>query len=115
MADNRFPSTAKVVEAFICVAYDTNANWYAANPVLLSGQVACSSDLRLKKTGDGVKAWRDLSFDNAASLNGLNASITELNYVKGVTSNIQVQINRNKMQVGTEKPGFACTWFHVTS
>ena len=115
MSDSRFPSTAKVVDTSICIAYDTDANWNAANPVLLSGQVACSSDLRLKKTGDGVKAWRDLSYDNAASLNGLNASVTELNYVKGVTSNIQVQINQNKMQVSSSKPAFACTWFHVTS
>jgi hypothetical protein len=38
------------------------------------------------KDGDGI-------VDSAKTLNGLQSSITELNYLKGVTGNIQTQIN----------------------
>ena len=43
---------------------DTAANWIAANPVLLAGEVGRETDTRKEKTGDGVSAWNSLNYDN---------------------------------------------------
>lgn len=43
--------------------HDTAANWTAANPTLLSGEVGIESDTKKKKTGDGVTAWNSLDYD----------------------------------------------------
>ena len=44
-------------------AYDTEANWKSKNPVLLSGQLAYSSDKYGKyKIGDGIKTWTQLNY-----------------------------------------------------
>ena len=44
-------------------AYDTELNWKTNDPVLLSGQVAFSSDKYGKyKVGDGVKTWNQLEY-----------------------------------------------------
>lgn len=44
-------------------AYDTEANWIANDPVLLSGQLAFSSDKYGKyKIGDGIKTWKQLEY-----------------------------------------------------
>lgn len=45
----------KIIDAKIREAYDTEANWSLENPVLLSGQLAISSDKHgMYKVGDGV-------------------------------------------------------------
>lgn len=87
------------VSAVLCIAYDTSINWFNNNPVLEKGQIACASDLNLYKVGDGKTKWADLSYNNAYTLNGLEATTTELNYVKGVTSSIQTQINNINTKV----------------
>lgn len=46
--------------------YDTEANWNKNNPVLLSGEVAISSDKSGKhKVGDGTHKWSELSYAKA--------------------------------------------------
>ncbi len=37
---------------------DTAANWTAANPVLLAGEMALESDTNKIKIGDGTTAWK---------------------------------------------------------
>ena len=41
---------------------DTAANWTAANPVLLAGEVGIETDTRKYKVGDGTLAWSSLSY-----------------------------------------------------
>ena len=65
-----------------------------ANPTLLAGQPCVELDTGMMKVGDGSKSYNSLPYvhGNLASL-GVTASATELNYVKGVTSSIQSQLN----------------------
>jgi len=41
---------------------DTAANWTAANPVLLAGEIGVETDTRKYKIGDGSTAWAGLSY-----------------------------------------------------
>ena len=41
---------------------DTAANWTAANPVLLNGEVGFETDTRKLKLGDGTTAWTSLLY-----------------------------------------------------
>jgi hypothetical protein len=41
---------------------DTAANWTAANPVLLAGEIGVETDTRKYKIGDGTTAWSGLSY-----------------------------------------------------
>jgi len=41
---------------------DTAANWTAANPVLLNGEMGVETDTRRYKIGDGSTAWSSLSY-----------------------------------------------------
>lgn len=41
---------------------DTAANWTAANPVLLIGEIGLATDLGNFKVGDGVTAWSGLAY-----------------------------------------------------
>lgn len=51
--------------------YDTEANWDKNNPVLLSGEVAISSDKSGKhKVGDGTHKWSELSYAKAELTKG---------------------------------------------
>ena len=46
--------------------YDTEANWNKNNPVLLSGEIAITSDKFGKhKVGDGTHKWSELSYVKA--------------------------------------------------
>ncbi len=55
---------AKTVNAIHKQRTNTAANWAAANPVLLAGQLGVISDTspRRMKVGDGVTAWNSLPF-----------------------------------------------------
>lgn len=53
----------KIIKAQMKQRQDTKANWAAANPVLLDGELGMVSDDRnLYKVGDGRTAWNDLPF-----------------------------------------------------
>ena len=41
---------------------DTQANWTAADPVLLNGEMGVETDTRRYKVGDGATAWSGLSY-----------------------------------------------------
>lgn len=113
MASTNMPENAVVIDTQICIAYDTEINWYHANPILLKGQIACSSDYAIYKTGDGVTPWRNLPYNNAGSLVGAEVSVSEINQLSGITANVQEQINHNKLQISNIQPEFECTWFHI--
>lgn len=54
---------------------DTSANWTANNPVLLNGEIIIvdtANGEKRTKTGDGVKTYTQLPFDNEAIYNALN-------------------------------------------
>jgi len=42
--------------------YDTAANWTAANPTLLAGEIGIESDTKKWKLGDGSTAWASLGY-----------------------------------------------------
>lgn len=53
----------KIIDTKIREAYDTEANWIKYNPVLLSGQLAYSSDKYGKyKVGNGTSTWSQLQY-----------------------------------------------------
>lgn len=100
----------KIIKAQMKQRQDTKANWAAANPVLLDGELGMVSDDRnLYKVGDGRTAWNDLPFrgfdgtlaqelgtsTNAAiSQKAVTEKLTELSWEKG-------NVNGNN---GTEEP-----------
>ena len=65
----------KEFDARVKLKRDTSANWTANNPILLNGEMilvdTTSGDLRTK-TGDGVKTYTQLPFDDEAIYNALN-------------------------------------------
>jgi hypothetical protein len=68
---------------------DTAANWTAANPVLLNGEVGLETDTRRFKVGNGTLAWSGLSY-----------------YIEGVLARGQA----SKMTSGTIAIGAAGTY-----
>ena len=57
----------KILNVRLQTRCDTEANWSSANPVLLKGEVAISSDKNGKyKVGDGTHPWGQLSYSKAA-------------------------------------------------
>jgi hypothetical protein len=97
----------------IQIRRDTAANWTSANPTLAQGELGVETDTDKIKIGDGSTAWTSLGYlidtgiyllasnnlsDLASSATaltnlGLTATATELNYVGGVTSAIQTQLD----------------------
>jgi len=74
---------------------DTAANWTSANTVLSQGEQGYETDTGKMKVGDGTTTWSSLSYFGGSTLSDLNvtATSTELNYVDGVTSAIQTQLD----------------------
>lgn len=52
----------RVLDSKIQIRNDTAANWKAANPVLLKGEVGIEIDTRKLKIGDGISAWSALKY-----------------------------------------------------
>ena len=50
-------TTERVLESRIQLRNDTAANWAAANPVLLKGEIGIELDTRKIKVGDGTTDW----------------------------------------------------------
>jgi hypothetical protein len=67
---------------------DTAANWTAANPVLLSGEIGYETNTKLMKIGDGVTAWTALAYfpSNAAITGGTITGVTINNSTIGLTT-----------------------------
>ena len=74
----------KEFEARIRLKRDTSANWTANNPVLLNGEMilvdTTSGNVRTK-TGNGVKTYTQLPFDDEAIYNALNGKCDASNSV----------------------------------
>lgn len=82
------------LEVRLLHAIKTEAEWTSTNPVLLEGEVGYTSDkIGLFKIGDGVSNWKDLSYGRSNGIEGLIATIAELNYSSGLKGNIQKQID----------------------
>lgn len=107
----------------IQIRRDTAANWTSVNPTMATGEIGFETDTKKLKVGDGSTAWTSVGYytlgaagyvqlDSAPTFTGtvtaptVNAStalqiggvavaptVTELNYVDGVTSAIQTQLN----------------------
>lgn len=60
---------------------DTSANWTASNPVLLNGETiivdTANGEVR-RKTGDGVKTYTQLPFDDEVMKNLVNSKHSEI-------------------------------------
>jgi hypothetical protein len=108
----------------------TASAWTSANPVLAAGEMGVETDTNRSKFGDGTTAWTSLSYtvgdssgigtiDWTSVLNkptefppeahthllvdvtDVTATATELNYVDGVTSAIQTQLDGKAASVHT--------------
>lgn len=51
---------SETIPAKIQVRRGTAAEWLAANPVLLAGEIGCETDTGILRVGDGVRAWNAL-------------------------------------------------------
>lgn len=61
----------------------TDPEWLAANPVLLEGEPAYSTNSNLLKIGDGSRPWSQLPYINTAGVPGISGQI-------GVPTNMTV-------------------------
>ena len=52
----------RILDSKIQIRNDTAANWKAANPVLLKGEVGIEIDTRKMKVGDGISQWSALKY-----------------------------------------------------
>lgn len=52
----------RVLDSKIQLRNDTAANWKAANPVLLKGEIGIEIDTRKLKIGDGISVWTGLKY-----------------------------------------------------
>ena len=52
----------RILDSKIQIRNDTAANWKAANPVLLKGEVGIEIDTRKMKVGDGISQWTALKY-----------------------------------------------------
>lgn len=59
--DNK-KTVERVLESRIQLRNDTAANWRAANPILLKGEVGIEIDTRKIKVGDGISTWATLKY-----------------------------------------------------
>ena len=91
---------------------DTSSNWTAKNPIILDGEIilvdTSVGDIRVK-VGDGTKHYSELPFldekinvgtayralitDTSGRLSTSSVTSTELEYISGVTSAVQTQLN----------------------
>ena len=86
----------KVINSLIIPRKDTYANWTASTAgILQAGEFGLDTTNNILKCGDGTNRWADLPELNETTLSdlGITATATELNYVDGVTSSIQTQLN----------------------
>ena len=60
----------------IQIRRDTSDNWTSVNPILAQGEIGLETDTRLTKAGNGITAWNSLSYTDAYTVNGFNASDT---------------------------------------
>lgn len=86
---------AQLMADLIQIRRDTASNWTSADTVLAQGEQGYETDTGKMKVGDGSTAWSSLSYFGGTTLSDLNvtATSTELNYVDGVTSAIQTQLD----------------------
>jgi len=62
MEEQQTMANERVLESKIQLRNDTAANWKAANPVLLKGEIGIEIDTRKLKIGDGISAWTGLKY-----------------------------------------------------
>lgn len=55
-------TTERILDSRIQIRNDTAANWKAANPVLLKGELGIEIDTRKMKIGDGISAYTALKY-----------------------------------------------------
>ena len=75
----------RVLDSKIQLRNDTAANWKAANPVLLKGELGIEIDTRKLKIGDGISPWTGLKYvsDNVLVEN-TNPTATDTDHDVGV-------------------------------
>lgn len=75
----------RILESKIQIRNDTAANWKAANPVLLKGELGIEIDTRKLKIGDGISPWTGLKYvsDNVLVEN-TNPTATDTDHDVGV-------------------------------
>ena len=108
----------------------TSSQWTSANPVLAAGEIGLETDTLRTKYGNGTSTWTALSYSVAdasgtssvdwssvlnkpstftpsahthvlTDVTDVTATATELNYVDGVTSGIQSQLDGKAASVHT--------------
>lgn len=68
-----------ILKTRIKLAHQTEQDWINANPVLLEGEVAYSSDKgNIYKIGDGVTSWIDLPYSDYVTLQDIQVGAVNL-------------------------------------
>lgn len=88
----------KEVQAKFRIRTDTSANWLAANPVLLKGEIAYEEDTKFIKIGNGESAWNVLPYFRTESA-------TAAAIQKQVILNYAFPVGSIKMTANNENPG----------
>lgn len=72
------------------VRHDSTENWLSVNPVLESGEIGYETTTNKMKLGDGLTAWKDLSYLKGEMYDdtAIKQEISEINTVLEVKANI---------------------------
>lgn len=99
------PVTGTAIRLFVMTMYGGSNSSYIKQ-ILIYGDKKIY--IRYKKYDSGWDEWESIAFASDISLStlGITASATELNYMDGVTSNVQTQLN-NKVSNSTTINGKA--------
>lgn len=77
----------------------TAAEWTAANPTLLSGELGLETDTRRTKIGDGITEWNSLEYEYTGATGGGQNQIFYDNDIV-VTEDYTLRPNKNAMSAG---------------
>ena len=85
MEEQQTMANERILDSKIQIRNDTAANWKAANPVLLKGELGIEIDTRKLKIGDGISPWTGLKYvsDNVLVEN-TNPTATDTDHDVGV-------------------------------
>ncbi len=78
-------ATTKTLSARIVLRSGKATDWTTNNPVLLAGEIGYELDTGLLKIGDGVKAWKELSYfkGDVAGIEGALTTFMKIADYKG--------------------------------
>ena len=105
-----------IIDTKIREAYDTEANWIKYNPILLTGQLAFSSDKYGKyKVGNGNSKWSELPYNtlNWTDITGKPSSFTPSSHTHVISQITDIK-NASVKYATTSGTANAVAWNNVS-